>query len=235
VNVAAWGATQVVVEVLVLVLLDDVEVLVLVLLDDVEVLVLVLLDDVVGAVVVVVADVVVVAPTQEDARLKLEAKGQVELHAWPAGQQVSAVPLPQGVLPLGQPQKFWAWSAHGTPALQQDVPHGVVPAGQQQDVTGCEQVWPLAQQPLPQACAPAGQVTAVPRKGRSMVTPAAAAIVAATTLSAPRRDVGAAMARVRSSNRSLTGCLLLRQRRVPQSLGLGHFSSLGQWVLPAGA
>ena len=72
--------------------------------------------------------------------LKVMAEGQPGWHATPAGQQVNAVPLPHGVVLDGQPQKLSEALIHATPVLQHRCPHGVVPAGQQQEVLGSEQV-----------------------------------------------------------------------------------------------
>ena len=81
-----------------------VEVLVLVLVVLVDVLVdeLVLVDDdEVEAIVVLVVEVVPL--TQADAVPYDDARGQPEPHACPAGQHVRLAPLPQGVVPAGQP------------------------------------------------------------------------------------------------------------------------------------
>lgn len=64
----------------------------------------------------------------------------VELHGWPAEQHVRLAPLPQGVVPAGQPHVPLALSTQAMPALQQLGPHGVVPDAQQQWVVGSEQV-----------------------------------------------------------------------------------------------
>jgi hypothetical protein len=149
-------------------------------------------------------DVVVVAPIQLTARVKLEANGQPELHAAPAGQHVRLEPVPHGVVLAGQPQKERDESMQATPLLQHACPHGVVPFGQQHPVAGDEHVSPFWQHPLPQAGPPSGQVTAALRNGRSSVAPAVATNVAPTSFNAPRREVGAAIARLRSSNPSLT-------------------------------
>jgi hypothetical protein len=131
----------------------------------------------------------------------LEASGQPGEHAAPAGQQRRPLALePHGVVPAGHPQNEVAMLTQATPLLQHDRPQGVVPAGQQQTVAGSLHVSRLAQHPLPHAGAPAGQTTALPRNGRSTTPPAMAAIDAPRTLSAPRRDEGAAIARVNSSN-----------------------------------
>jgi hypothetical protein len=62
------------------------------------------------------------------------------LHGWPGEQQVRLAPVPQGVVPAGQPQVPVVLSTHATPASQQVGPHGVVPEGQQQRLAGFEQV-----------------------------------------------------------------------------------------------
>jgi hypothetical protein len=167
------------------------------------VLVLVVLVLVVLVLVDVLVVVEVVPLVQAALRVKVDADGQDPLQAWPAAQQVRLVPLPHGVLPAGQPQKPRLWSMHGTPALQHEVPHGVVPDGQQQEVVGSEQMPPRGQQPCPHVAAPDGHVTAAPLNGRRSVAAAAAAPAAPSTLRAPRRDVGRAILRDRSSNGSL--------------------------------
>jgi hypothetical protein len=153
--------------------------------------------------VVVEADVDVVPLTQAALRAKLLADGQDPPHACPAAQHVRLTPVPQGVLPAGHPQKLAALSMHATPALQHFVPHGVVPLGQQHDVVGSEQAPPAGQHPWPHVAVPDGHVAAPPRNGRRRVAAAAAAAAAPSTLRAPRREVGSAIARDKPSNRSL--------------------------------
>jgi len=146
----------------------------------------------------------VVPLTQAAAVASDEAKGQPAPHACPAGQQVREAPLPHGVVPAGHPHSPADLSWQATPLLQQLVPQGVVPFGQQHDVAGSVHVPPFGQHPCPQAWLPAGQVTAPLRNGRRSVAAVAAAAVAPMSFSAPRRDVGRAMLRDRSSNRSFT-------------------------------
>jgi hypothetical protein len=148
-------------------------------------------------------EVEVVPLVQAPLRANVDADGHEPLQAWPDGQHVRLTPLPQGVFPAGHPQNPAAWSMQGTPALQQFVPQGVVPLGQQQDVAGSVHAAPLAQHPWPQVAVPDGQETAPPRNGRSSVAAAPAAPAAPSTLRAPRREAGSAIARDRPSNRSL--------------------------------
>jgi hypothetical protein len=150
-------------------------------------------------------DVDVVPLVQVVSRENDDAGGHELLHAWPAGQHVRFTPLPHGVVPAGQPQNDWEASAQGTPLLQHDPPHGVVPLGQQQEEAGSEHLPPDGQHPAPHTWLPAGHVTAAPRKGRSRVAPTAAAPAPASSFSAPRRELGCAMARERLSKPSLTG------------------------------
>jgi hypothetical protein len=75
-------------------------------------------------------------------------------HAVPDGQQVRPAELMHGVWPEGQPQIPLLALTHATPALQHDVPHGVVPDGQQQPELASEHV-PL-QHLSPQRACPLG-------------------------------------------------------------------------------
>ena len=161
-----------------------------------------------GVVVVVLLEVellVEVVPlTHADAVANDAADRHPGPHAWPAGQHVREAPLPQGVVPAGHPQRPRLASTQAMPLWQQLVPQGVTPLGQQHDDAGSVQVPPFGQQPCPQTGLPAGQVTAPPWNGRRTTAPAAARAVAPSSLSAPRREVGPAIARERSSKRSLT-------------------------------
>jgi hypothetical protein len=139
--------------------------------------------------------------------------GQPEPHATPALQQVRLAALPQGVVPAGQPQMPWVASAHAIPELQQLLPQGVVPFGQQHPAPLLlVHVAPAGQHPCPQTAWPAPHVTASPRNGRRTAAAAAATPVMPSTFSAPRRLVGRAMARDRSSKDRFT-CPPARRRR----------------------
>ena len=67
----------------------------------------------------------------------------VPVQAVPAGQHLREVPLPQGVVPAGQPHTLWAMSTHAIPLAQHEKPHGVVPFAQQHCLVGSAQVSPL--------------------------------------------------------------------------------------------
>jgi hypothetical protein len=155
------------------------------------------------------AEVDVVALTQALPVPSDDAGAHPGLQACPAGQHLRLAPLPHGVVPAGHPHRPWFRFTHATPEAQQLVPHGVVPFGQQQDVAALVHVPPAGQHPSPHTGLPAGHVTAAPRNGRRRAAPAAAAAVAPSTLSAPRRDVRCAIAFATSSNRSLTPFLRL--------------------------
>jgi len=150
-------------------------------------------------------EVVALTHTVEVDVAKLDASGQFALQACPDGQHRRLDPDPQAAVPAGQPHRLWAADAHATPLLQQRVPHAPLPAGQQHDVDGFVQKPPWGQHPSPQAALPAGHVTAPPRNGRNKEAPTAASPAAPSTLSAPRRLVGSAIARDRSSKDPLTG------------------------------
>jgi hypothetical protein len=148
--------------------------------------------------------VVVVVPLTHVWETLDEGGEQPGWQATPAGQQVRPAPRSHGVVPLWQPQVLEPADTHATPVAQHLVPHGVVPLGQQHELAGSVQMPPLGQHPCPHTCDPVGQVTAPPRKGLKMAAAAAAAPVAPRTFSAPRRLVGRAMARDRSSNDRFT-------------------------------
>jgi hypothetical protein len=132
------------------------------------------------------------------------AVGQFAAHAVPAGQHRRTPVLVQGVLPAGHPHSPLVRSIQAMPALQHFGPHGVVPLGQQHEVVWSEHEAPLGQHPWPHVAPPLGQATAPPLIGRRTAAAAAAAPVAPSTFSAPRREVLAAIARDRSSKDPLT-------------------------------
>jgi len=123
---------------------------------------------------------------------RLEASGQslFGVQAFPAGQQRRLVPLPQGVLPAGHPQSESARLAHATPALQHDLPHGPVPAGQQHPAL--LHASPRLQHALPHATSPLAQVAASARNGFRIVALKPAAPAAASALRTARRECAAA-------------------------------------------
>ncbi|MCU1449379.1 MAG: hypothetical protein JWP02_1549 [Acidimicrobiales bacterium] len=179
-------------------------------------------------------DEVVVALTQTVDAARVEAEGQPEPHVWPAGQQVRLAPLPHGVVPAGHPQRPCDADWHATPALQQRGPHGVVPLGQQHELDGSEQVPPFGQHPWPQATDPAGQVTASALlKGRKKAAAAAAAPVAPSTFKAPRREVGAAMARDSSSKDRFISLPPLGQDHAPDTQR--YPLTISRWVRTSNA
>ena len=125
------------------------------------------------------------------------------VQATPAGQHFNEAPLPQRVVPAGQPQMPFVRSTQAMPEPQHDVPHGVEPDGQQHWRVAFEQVSPLLQQTAPPVGVPDGQLNASARKGLSKVAAPAAATAVPITFSTPRRVGDPASARLRSSNRSL--------------------------------
>jgi hypothetical protein len=154
----------------------------------------------------VVVDVAHVVPV-----FMLEANGHPGAQAVPPGQHVNEDPLPQGVVPAGQPHRPRVASWQAMPLLQQRGPHGVAPDGQQHWVAGSEHVCRAAgQQPFPHGVIPDAHVTAPAPRGLNTLAVAAARAVTPMSLSAPRREVAPAIARDSSSNCSLISAPLAR-------------------------
>lgn len=124
-------------------------------------------------------------------------------HAVPAGQHVSDVSLPHGVVPDGHPHTLCAAFTHAIPFAQHEKPHGVAPLGQQHCFDASAHVSPAWQQVAPHAGAPAGHESAAARNGLTIVARVALVIAAPMTLRTLRRVGAPAIARVRSSNPSM--------------------------------
>lgn len=128
------------------------------------------------------------------------------MQAVPAGQHVRFTPVPQGVVPAGQPQNERLASTHATPLSQQLNPQGVVPLGQQHEFSRLEHVSPLLQHAWPHGT----EVLSQKKKPLASLAPNTAAPTAAAaappiSFRAPRRDFDSERPRDRASKRSLMG------------------------------
>ena len=153
-----------------------------------------------------------VCPCVQAATAVAHVEVEAFAHAVPFWQHAE----PQGVVPAWQPHRPVVRSTHATPALQQHGPHGVAPAAQGElpRLVGPEQV---------------GAGAAVPLTGLTTAASAAPAAAMPNILSRPRRLCGAAIALVRSSNRSLMASASCRLYRVKHPTPGSNASSSRTW------